>query len=252
MLIEPIAAFTDNYIWAIIQPDNQQCILVDPGDAAVAAQFLVDRQLNLNAILITHHHDDHVGGVTELVSHYDCPVYGPKYENIPCCGQKLQEGAVVELPEFDLQLEIMEVPGHTLGHIVYYNDNYLFCGDALFSGGCGRVFEGSCEQMHNSLSKLKNLADESLVYCAHEYTATNLQFGLAVEPENSAIQQRLAQIAGSVKPSLPSNIGLEKDINVFLRCDQPAVINAAKEHVGENISTEEEVFCAIRRWKDEF
>lgn len=252
MLIEAIPAFQDNYIWAIILDDTRDCILVDPGDSTPSETYLRQNNLQLKAILITHHHQDHVGGVTTLVNNHSCTVYGPKAEMIPCRHFALSEGDTVHLDEDKLSFQVIELPGHTLGHIAYLTDAVVFCGDTLFSAGCGRLFEGTPEQMYHSLAKLKALPDETKIYCTHEYTYSNLLFAKTVEPTNSAVSDYLQRIKNTPPPSLPSRIGFEKRINPFLRCDQESVREAAAQHAGRALKNDIEVFAELRAWKDGF
>lgn len=188
--VHRVHAFQDNYLWVVINRGVGAAFVVDPGDAEPVIACLEEQQVSLTAILATHHHPDHIGGVNILVDRYRCPVYGPDSDNIPQVTCKLGEGDSIEIA--GLKLEVMEVPGHTLDHIAYYcahmNDTpALFCGDTLFAGGCGRLFEGTPEQMLGSLAKLSSLPPKTKVYCAHEYTQANLRFAAAVEPENREI-----------------------------------------------------------------
>lgn len=282
IIIEAICAFSDNYIWAIRSNDANQVALVDPGDGKVCIDYLEQQGLTLNSILVTHHHSDHVGGIKTLIDYADkqgwsITVYGPANENIPYLDEKLSEDDMVNLAMLNCQFTVLDVPGHTKGHIAFVNSSYnnktneeqniLFCGDTLFSGGCGRLFEGTAKQMYNSLSKLANLADNTLVYCAHEYTQANLNFALTVEPNNSDLQQYntlVNTLRKQNKTTIPSSIGLEKQINPFLRCNDESIIRAANnyenthsEH-GLNEKTNDkntsacEVFSTVRRWKDKF
>jgi hydroxyacylglutathione hydrolase len=229
--------------------------LVDPGDAAPVLAYCSAHGLTPSAILCTHHHRDHVGGIEELLAHCAMPVYGPATEPIPGRTHGLVDGATVALEELGLTFRVIGVPGHTRGHIAYYGHGSLFCGDTLFSAGCGRLFEGSAEQMHESLARLAALPPETAVYCAHEYTADGLRFAIAVEPDNHDVSAHRRQVAAwraANRPSLPSSIGLERRINPFLRCDQPGVRAAAEHFAGHPLATEASTFAAIRRWKDTF
>ncbi|KAB7622552.1 hydroxyacylglutathione hydrolase [Alkalilimnicola sp. S0819] len=249
--IEPIPAFSDNYIWAL--HDGEKAAVVDPGDAAPVMRWLNERGVELSAILITHHHPDHVGGIAELLAQGAVPVYGPGAENIPGRSIALAEGDKVALLAPEISLQVLEVPGHTLGHIAYYAEGMLFCGDTLFAGGCGRLFEGSPEQMHASLQKLAALPASTRVYCAHEYTLANLRFALKVEPENPALQQRLAHVQAQRERdeiTLPSTLGVELQTNPFLRVTEAAVIRRAGEQAGHGLSSPAQVFAAVRAWKD--
>lgn len=251
--ITAIPAFTDNYIWAVV--NGNDCVVVDPGDAAAVEAFLQENQLNLCAILITHHHHDHTGGIAELCETREIPVCGPANENIAGVTQPLREGDKVNLPWLELSLTVMQVPGHTRGHIAYYNDEILFCGDTLFAGGCGRLFEGTPQQMFDSLNRLSQLPDTTKVYCTHEYTLANLTFAKAVETNNGDLDQRFDQVTAQREQgqiTLPSTIGLEKQTNPFLRCHTDNIKQNAQTHSGETLSTPVDVFTAVRAWKDNF
>ncbi|WP_198650244.1 hydroxyacylglutathione hydrolase [Oceanimonas marisflavi] len=255
MNVTPLRAFNDNYIWLI--GNGRQAAVVDPGDAAPVEAALAERGLELSAILITHHHHDHTGGVRELLAAWpDATLYAPAAERLPAPGAiALKEGDTVSLPALDLALQVMEVPGHTLGHIAYYGAGMLFCGDTLFSGGCGRLFDGTPEQMHRSLSRLAALPDNTHVYCTHEYTQANLAFCYAVEPDNTALlnyMKEVAKLRQQDVPTLPSAISREKAVNVFLRTAEPAVRAAAQVEAMEELNEDCQVFAALRRWKDHF
>ena len=248
----PIPAFEDNYLW-LLHGDGNEAVVVDPGDARPVLGTLDERSLALGAILVTHHHADHVGGILPLLERYPVPVYGPARESIPGITIPLGEGDQVSL--CGMRLEVLEVPGHTAGHIAYRGEGLLFCGDTLFSGGCGRLFEGTPEQMHQSLQRLAALDPATLVCCAHEYTEANLRFALAVEPDNPALQQRyreVGQLRSEGLPSLPSTIAIELQTNPFLRTHVPAVRSAAENHAGRRLTDEVEVFAVLRAWKDRF
>ncbi len=247
-----VAAFADNYIW-LIRYEAGRAAIVDPGEAAPVVAALEEHRLTPGAILCTHHHGDHVGGVEELLTRYRVPVYGPAREPIPGITHRLGEGDRVRLG--GLEFTVLEVPGHTAGHIAYYGHGRLFCGDTLFSAGCGRLFEGTPEQMYASLTRLAALPADTMVYCAHEYTAANLRFALAAEPENETAHAYLARVEALTarrRPSLPSTIDLEKQINPFLRSHLPALRAAAEKHTGRALAAPVEVFAALRRWKDGF
>jgi hydroxyacylglutathione hydrolase len=264
LAITPIPAFTDNYFW-LLERDGRAAV-VDPGDAAPVMQALERRGLTLEAILVTHHHADHVGGLAALTARHDVPVHGPAAEAAAIGGltHLLREGDRVRLDALALDFEVWEVPGHTLGHVAYVaNDprqkhsgaGFVLCGDTLFSAGCGRLFEGTPEQMHRSLSRLAALPDATRVYCTHEYTLANLAFAAAVEPQSAAVREETARVralraAGA--PSLPSTLGRERRINPFLRAADPAVADAARRHSGQDLATPLAAFAALRRWKDGF
>jgi hydroxyacylglutathione hydrolase len=255
---QAIPAFEDNYIWLLRRPDQPQVAIVDPGDAEPVIATLEQQSLQPVAILITHHHWDHVGGIADLLTRYSLPVYGPALETIPHLSQGLREGDTVDLAALGARLQVMDVPGHTAGHIAYYVENdeapgLLFCGDTLFAGGCGRLFEGTAEQMHDSLSRIRALPDDTLVYCAHEYTEANLGFARIAEPDNTALrarQQVVQQQRAKGQATVPSTLGEEKATNPFLRFDQAEIIRGAEGFTGRKLNTEAEVFAAVRYWKD--
>jgi hydroxyacylglutathione hydrolase len=245
--ISAIPAFKDNYIWAI--HDDQHVAIVDPGDAVAVLNFLNQRQLTLTAILITHHHHDHVGGIAALLAHCAVPVYGPVLEAIPHLSNPLCEGQHIHLEALDADFQIFHLPGHTLGHIAYYGINSVFCGDTLFGCGCGRLFEGTAAQMLNSLSKLARLPAATAVYCAHEYTLSNITFALTLEPDNLALQQRHTRdsdLRAQQQPTLPSTIASELASNPFLRCHLPDLQHAL--NADNTLAT----FTAMRFLKDNF
>lgn len=248
-----IPAFRDNYIWAILDGRSEHAVVVDPGDAAPVKQTLAARGLALAGILITHHHHDHTGGIDELLADGPVPVWGPAAEPVPQVSVPLSGGEKVEIEPLSLTLEVIAVPGHTSGHIAYFGEGMLFCGDTLFAGGCGRLFEGTAAQMHASLSALAALPPQTRVYCAHEYTESNLRFALQVEPDNAALVQRLAEVSrlraeGDI--TLPSSIELELATNPFLRPHSPSVIKSAEAHAGRRLGSAVEVFTTLRAWKD--
>jgi len=251
--IEPIPAFADNYFWLIARGGD--AAVVDPGDAQPVLQRLQQRMLRLTDILVTHHHGDHVGGVTALVQASGARVWGPRRETIPSRVVALADGERIEV--LSMEFEIIDVPGHTLGHIAYHapQRQWLFCGDTLFGAGCGRLFEGTAEQMTTSLGRLAALPDATEVFCAHEYTLSNLRFALAVEPDNRALLERQRACAALRQrglPTLPSTIAEERATNPFLRCDVPAVQRAAAARAGSEPATSTEVFAVLRQWKNAF
>ncbi|MCG8380358.1 MAG: hydroxyacylglutathione hydrolase [Proteobacteria bacterium] len=253
--IIPFPALKDNYIWLLKNKASKHIAIVDPGEAGPLLKLIKTEQLNPIAILITHHHWDHVNGIADIVEIHDIPVYSPKTESVNCSTNPVGEGDIVSLPELELEFRLLNVPGHTSGAIAYYNDKYVFSGDTLFTAGCGRLFEGTPPQMHASLSKFKSLPDETLLYCGHEYTVANLQFAQTVEPDNPAIQERLnkaRQTRKNNQSTVPATLAIEKQTNPFLRCEEPDVIQAAERYAGSKLGNSTEVFGAIREWKDNF
>lgn len=254
MTLLPLPAFDDNYIWML--HDGHQALVVDPGDAQPVLQALQDQHLQLRAILVTHHHADHVGGVANLREATRATVYGPAGEEMPEPLERVVEGDSRDL--LGLRFEVLDVPGHTAGHIAWYCPDapgapLLFCGDTLFSGGCGRIFEGTPAQMLSSLDKLAALPGSTRVCCAHEYTLSNLRFARAVEPDNAALQryaEHCTQLRARQQPTLPSTLAVERDINPFLRSRQPSVRDVVRAR--GDVTDEVGVFAALRTWKNEF
>ena len=251
--IIPIPAFKDNYIW--ILHDYKHVVVVDPGDPAPVLAYLNLHKLKLAAILCTHHHNDHVGGVCKLIELYNVPVYGPQLENIPCVSHMLGDGDEIEIPELKIKLSVIDIPGHTHGHIAYLGVGSVFCGDTLFGCGCGRLFEGTAAQLFHSLQRLANLPDETKVYCGHEYTEANIRFALVCDPDNTRLKQRQADVqalraAGC--PTLPSTIALEKATNPFLRCAEPGVIATTLRMAQIKEADEINIFTALRTLKNNF
>ena len=248
-----VRAFSDNYIWLIRRQGEPRVAVVDPGDAGPVLKALEEQGLRLGTILITHHHHDHVGGVQRLLEHSPVDVYGPATESIPGRTHALREGDEITLDYLDLTLRVIEVPGHTSGHIAYHGEGMLFCGDTLFAGGCGRLFEGTPAQMHDSLSRLAALPDETRVYCAHEYTEANLRFASRVEPDNPDLARRLDDVISLRRRdacTLPSSLAEERRTNPFLRAGVPEVQRAAEAREGRELASSTDVFAAVRRWKD--
>ncbi|WXL27580.1 hydroxyacylglutathione hydrolase [Ectopseudomonas mendocina] len=254
--IDALPAFNDNYIWLLQAIDARRCAVVDPGDAAPVLAWLKDNPgWQLTDILITHHHHDHVGGVEQLKSVTGARVAGPAKEKIPGRDLALDDGDSIEV--LGVRFNILAVPGHTLGHIAYVQpeQHWLFCGDTLFAAGCGRLFEGTPEQMHTSLQRFAALPEQTHVYCTHEYTLSNLRFAVAVEPGNQRLQQRFTEVTQwreEGKISLPSTIGLEKATNPFLRCSEPEIIASITQQKGLEAESPVAVFAALRAWKDTF
>jgi hydroxyacylglutathione hydrolase len=265
-----VPAFKDNYLWLI--HDGEHAAVVDPGDAGPILEALRANGLRLTAILLTHHHADHTGGVADLLAHSSgpaqLPVYGPRNDGIAAVTHPLGEGDRITVPGIELELSVLDVPGHTRGHIAYVradgedgaalgkDTHWLFCGDTLFGAGCGRLFEGTPAQMMDSLAKLAALPDDTLVYCAHEYTLSNLRFAEAVEPGNQAVQLRLvadSEKRGTHLPTIPSTIAIEKATNPFLRVRAPGVVDSlvAAGKLAAN-ADRIEAFAALREWKNVF
>ena len=254
--VRAVPAFSDNYVWLVHGlRDPRRVAVVDPGDAAPVLAALEADGLQLDSILVTHHHPDHVGGVHALLKRFPVAVYGPAAERIPGRTAALSGGDSVELPGLGLVFEVLDVPGHTAGHIAFHGHGALFCGDTLFSGGCGRLFEGTPAQMLGSLDALQRLPPDTAVYCAHEYTASNLRFALAVEPVNAdlvAHADLVRDLRAHGRPTVPSTLGLERRINPFLRTRLPTVRAAAERHAGRPLATDADVFATVRQWKNEF
>ncbi|MEI7537826.1 MAG: hydroxyacylglutathione hydrolase [Comamonadaceae bacterium] len=255
MKLIPLPAFSDNYIWLL--HDERHALVVDPGDAEPVLAALQEFKLELQAILVTHHHPDHTGGVAALRQATGAQVFGPQREAMPQPLTQLSDGARVQC--LGLQFEVIDVPGHTAGHIAYYTSGadqapILFSGDTLFSGGCGRLFEGTPAQMLVSLKRLSALPDDTRVCCAHEYTLSNLKFACAVEPGNAALQAyfvSVRELRSANQPSLPSALFLERQINPFLRTQHAAVIQAVRAR-DASADDEVSVFAALRQWKNQF
>jgi len=261
--VRPVRAFADNYIWLIESPVAPgQVVAVDPGDAEPVISELRRSGSSLAAILLTHHHPDHIGGVEKLIQlgskaviDPGVAVIGPEDSRISYETRTVRGGERCELPDLGLSFDILGVPGHTLSHIAFWGHGALFCGDTLFSAGCGRMFEGTPSQMSSSLNRLRDLPPETRVFCGHEYTAANLEFALTVDPANEdalAYRDAVAAVRSTGAPSLPSSISLERRVNPFLRCDNVTVRRAAESHAARALPAESDVFGALRRWKDQF
>jgi len=252
--INALPAFSDNYLWLLQNTAQKCCAVVDPGDAAPVLNWLAAHEgWQLSDILVTHHHGDHTGGVKRLKQATSARICGPAKERIPCCELALSGGETFAV--LGLEFKVLAIPGHTLGHIAYYHEEaekpLLFCGDTLFAGGCGRVFEGTAQQMYQSLMRLSALPDDTQIYCAHEYTLNNLRFAATVEPDNPQIKQRLASVTALREQnliSLPSTLAIERQSNPFLRCHLPAVA----ERLPINEKAPQAVFTYLRNWKNAF
>lgn len=251
-----LSAFTDNYIWTLYRPEKSKVVVVDPGDANPVLSFLHKNNLSLSAILLTHHHHDHSGGILKLIEAYpNIAVYGSAKESVPGITHPVQDGDEIHLEDIQAHFKIMDIPGHTLGHIAYYGENSLFCGDTLFSCGCGRIFEGTPQQMLDSLDKLKALPKSTQMYCGHEYTQANLEFVMQVTPNNTAVKQRLNEantLRKKQMPTLPVLLETELLTNPFLRVDENEVILAVLKHAKINNADRVKVFTILREWKNNF
>lgn len=251
--ISAIKAFQDNYIWLITAGSNA-CAVVDPGDAGPVLKVLEKHDLELRYILLTHHHNDHIGGVASLLEQYTARVFGPDDARVPFVHQLCTEGDCISLPDIDAEFRVLEVPAHTRSHIAFYGSNSLFCGDTLFSMGCGRFFEGTATDMQQSLDKLAALPDTTKIYCAHEYTQSNCAFALAVEPHNSALQARareVTELRATGKITLPASLDEELLTNPFLRTREKNVLEAARK-LDPSAQPGSSAMAVIRAWKDRF
>ncbi|WP_286232531.1 hydroxyacylglutathione hydrolase [Thalassotalea sediminis] len=258
--VNAIKAFTDNYIWALHIAGFSKLVLVDPGDASVCIDYIERNNLELDAILITHHHPDHVGGIDELIEysaqkHWNVDVFGPKHDKIPSITHFVNNDDTIEINTLSLRLKVIALPGHTLEHVAYFNNTMLFCGDTLFSAGCGRLFEGTPKQMLNSLKYLASLPENTRVYCTHEYTLANVNFALTIEPSNTELvnyYNKVVKMREQDMITLPSTIKQELAINPFLRCQQDEIRHSADEYAQIKHQDELSVFTTIRTLKDKF
>ena len=253
--VHTIPVLEDNYVWLIQAADSQAVIVVDPGDETPVLAYLKAHNLTPVALLITHHDYDHVDGIKPFLARYNVPVYGPANELIPGMTYPLSAAEQLSVhTDFPL-IRVLDVPGHTRGHIAYLIDDCLFCGDTLFAAGCGRLRGGTHEQLFSSLKQISRLPSTTKIYCSHEYTEANLTFAYAVEPNNSAIAERREKVAAlrqMGKVTLPTHLALELETNPFLRCNQTSVTQAVEQHVSQRLSDEQAVFTALLQWKDRF
>jgi len=253
-----VPAFSDNYIWLLSNENKKYAAIVDPGDANAVIEALTQYKLQAIAILITHHHSDHVGGIAKLLQKFpDIPIYGPAGETIPHLHHALDASQPIYLDKLDLSFDILDIPGHTAGHIAYYHADdqakSLFCGDTLFANGCGRVFDGSLQDLHESLQQIAALPEDTLIYCAHEYTLDNIGFAKWVEPDNKALdlrRQACWELVDDNQATVPSVLALELKTNPFLRTHIPTVIARAEHVAGRKLNNAAEVFAVLRIWKD--
>ena len=253
LCIHPIPAFQDNYIWVI--HNETKAIVVDPGESKPVENYLTKHQLKLQAILITHHHHDHINGVESLLQQWNCDVYAPADPRIQFEYLTVKEHDLIEIDALSLNFTVIETPGHTQSHICYFNENWLFCGDTLFSIGCGRMFEGTPEMYVASLHKLKRLNPETAIYCTHEYTSSNLDFALAIEPENQpllAYKNHVSHLRAAGKASLPSTLKTELKLNPFLRTNDPHFQRNMAKELQQTCDDEVTCFALLRKLKDNF
>ncbi len=253
--IKPVAVLGDNYVWLLRPVGASAVVVVDPGDAAPVVAELERHRLSLEAVLITHHHGDHVGGIAGLLECHSAPVWAPAGEVVEGADHRVSDGDCLSLFGGRLELHVIGVPGHTAGHVAYHAEGLALVGDTLFAGGCGRLFEGTPEQMFESLERLAALADDTQIYCSHEYTVANLRFAAEVEPHNHALADRIRAVAErrrAGRPTVPSALGLERATNPFLRCREASVSTAASRHAGRHVAPGADTFAVVRAWKDGF
>ncbi len=251
--IWPISVLGDNYVWILQVPHTTGVLVVDPGSGPPVAAELATSGLEPTAILLTHHHSDHVGGVATLLEGRTIPVHGPARESITLVDRPVRGGDRLDFSELNLVLDVVDVPGHTAGHVAYVGNGFVLCGDTLFAGGCGRLFEGTPAQMVESLDRLSALPPETSVYCAHEYTEANLRFGAEVEPGNRDLTNRrehVRKLRASGRATVPSTIEQELQTNPFLRCTEPTVVQAAERYAERSMNDRVDVFATVRAWKD--
>ncbi|HLB41324.1 MAG TPA: hydroxyacylglutathione hydrolase [Gammaproteobacteria bacterium] len=252
--IYPISSLKDNYIWLIKSKDTNECWIVDPGEALPVLRILKQDSLKLSGILVTHHHKDHCAGIPEILNVLGkIPIYGSYNSLCPYITIRVKEGDIISL--ISTKITILEIPGHTLDHIAYLNNDLIFCGDTIFSAGCGKIFEGTSKIMYESITKIANLNDNIQIYCAHEYTLNNLKFSLHVDPSNSYAQRKLKEVElliSKQKCTLPSSLGDEKKYNPFLRCKEANIISSTSRYAAMAINSPLEVFRHLREWKNNY
>lgn len=253
--LTPIPVLSDNYVWVFSHLQTKTAIAVDPGDAAPVLAFLEANGLHLEAIMVTHHHWDHVGGIDALKRQYGTTVFGPARENIEGVERPVREADKLSIKGIGEEIRVLDIPGHTAGHVGYLINDKLFCGDTLFSAGCGRLFEGTAEQLYHSLQKIASLPDDTRICCTHEYTLNNLYFALEVEPGNATVREHIRKVEDLMrrhKPSLPSTLALERRINPFLRVNHDSIIESVSRHIGRPIHDDLDCFTELRKWKDNY
>ncbi len=253
--IAAIPALKDNYIWMMINSKQGVALVVDPGDAAPVIDYVTEHHLTLSGILITHHHWDHTHGLAALLQAFPVPVLSSVHSQLPALTGRLSDHEVFTITAHFPEFQALLIPGHTLDHIAFHTQDALFCGDTLFGGGCGRLFEGTADQLYHSLQKLARLPDHTPIYCGHEYTLANLSFARLVEPNHQAIVQRINKVQSireQGRPSLPSFLYEEKETNPFLRCHIPEVIEQVEAYAKRSLCDPKEVFRELRQWKDAF
>ncbi|TDR18521.1 hydroxyacylglutathione hydrolase [Marinicella litoralis] len=251
--IHPIKAFEDNYIWVL--HNNSEAIVVDPGESAQVTRYLSDNQLTLSTVLITHHHYDHINGVEKLIADWGCEVYGPLDDRITFKHHVLEQGDNLAVKSMQIDFEVLATPGHTKSHICFYNNQWLFCGDTLFSIGCGRMFEGTAAEYVESLNKIKSLIPSTEVYCTHEYTLSNLKFALFIEPNNQGLldyQQKINSMRKQNKASLPTRLETQLQLNPFLRTNDKNIQKIVSRRLNTTINNELTCFAELRKLKDSY